>query len=198
MDLKSRLSSVVCLTPMIYKKRVLTQERMTIMANENTSNQQQVAADGNTNNAEQQDWQATSSSEARKSNRNSGKGNNKPRIGGTAVQGAKSTLPKQMPTTSDPNEQQMASYSRTMRRRVEKMGTTSTDRRMQNVQEKRRKRVERNKQKMEEQRAAIRKSMPGGGKITLGKRNTFFLIGVIVLLVLIIAIFVLIRSHAIG
>ena len=135
------------------------------MANENTSNQLQTAADSNTNKAGQQNQQATSSSGVRKSNRNAGKGNNKPQIGGTAVQGAKSTLPKQMPTTSDPNEQQMASYSRTMRRRVEKMGTNSTDRRMQNVQEQRRKRVERNKQKREEMRATIRKSMPAGGKI---------------------------------
>jgi cobalamin biosynthesis Mg chelatase CobN len=168
------------------------------MANENTSNKQQAAADTNANKAVQQNQQAASSSGARKSNRNAGKGSNKPRIGGTAVQGAKSTQPKQMPTTSDPNEQQLASYSRTMRRRVEKMGTTSTDRRMQNVQEQRRKRVERRKQRLEEQRAAIRKSMPGSGKITLGRRNTFFIIGVVVLLVLIIAIFVLIRSHAIG
>jgi hypothetical protein len=167
------------------------------MANENTSNQQQAAADGNTNKAGQQNQQATSSSGARKSNRNAGKGNNKPQIGGTAVQGAKSTLPKQMPNTSDPNEQQLASYSRTMRRRVERMGTTSTDRRMEHVQEKRRQRVARNKQKLEEQRAAIRKSMPGGGKITLGKRNTLFLIGVVAQLVIIIVVFALIRSHVI-
>jgi hypothetical protein len=167
------------------------------MANENTSNQQQAAADNNTNKAGQQNLQATSSSGARKSNRNAGKGNNKPQIGGTAVQGAKSTLPKQMPNTSDPNEQQMASYSRAMRRRVEKMGTTSTDQRMRNVQEKRRQRVARNKQKLEEQRAAIRKTMPGGGKITLGKRNTFFIIGVVALLVIIIVVFALIRSHVI-
>lgn len=168
------------------------------MANENISNQQQVAADGSTNKAGQQNQQVTSSHGTRKSHHHAGRGRNKPRIGGTAVQGAKSTLPKQMPATSDPNEQQLASYSRAMRRRVEKMGTTSTDRRMQNIQEQRRKRVERNKQKREEMRATIRKSMPGGGKVTLGKRNTFFLVGVIALLVIIIVIFALIRSHVIG
>lgn len=168
------------------------------MANENTSNQQQAAADNATNKDGQQNQQATPSSGARKSNRNVGKGSNKSQIGGTAVQGAKSTLPKQMPNTSDPNELQMASYSRTMRRRVERMGTTSTDQRMQHVQEKRRERVARNKQKLEEQRAAIRKSMPGGGRITLGRKNTLFLIGVAVLLVLIIVIFALVRNHVIG
>jgi Flp pilus assembly protein TadB len=102
-----------------------------------------------------------------------------------------------MPNTNDPNEQQLASYNRVMRRRVERMGATSTDRRMQNVQEQRRKRIERNKQKREELRTSIRKSMPAGGKITLGKRNTIFLIGVVALLILIIVIFVLIRSHVI-
>jgi hypothetical protein len=168
------------------------------MANENTSNQQQTAADANTNGTEQKNRQTTSSSGVRKSSRNAGKSQDRPRIGGTAVQGAKSTLPKQMPNTRDPNEMQLASYGRAMRRRVERMGTTSTERRLQNVQEQRRKRVERRKQKLEEQRAAIRKSMPGGGKITLGKRNTIFLIGVVALLVLIIAITVLVRYHIIG
>jgi hypothetical protein len=168
------------------------------MANENTSNQQQTAADANTNGTGQKNRQTTSSSGVRKSSRNAGKSQDRPRIGGTAVQGAKSTLPKQMPNSKDPNEMQLASYGRAMRRRVERMGTTSTERRLQNVQEQRRKRVERRKQKLEEQRAAIRKSMPGGGKITLGKRNTIFLIGVVALLVLIIAITALLRYHIIG
>jgi hypothetical protein len=167
------------------------------MANEDTSNQQQAAVDTNTNKADQKNQQIASSSGARKRNRSVNKSASKPRIGGTAVQGAKSTLPKQMPETSDPNEQQMASYSRTLRRRVERMGATSTDRRMQHVQEQRRRRVERNKQKREEMRATIRKSMPGG-KVTLGTKNTIFLIGVVVLLVLIIVIFGLMRSHVIG
>jgi hypothetical protein len=170
------------------------------MTNENTPDQQKASAgtDTTANGTAQEQRKVTSSSRSRKGGRSVGKGQHKPRIGGTAVQGARSTLPKQMPETRDPNELQLASYGRAMRRRVERMGATSTERRLQNVQEQRRKRVERRKQKLEEQRAAIRKSMPGGGKITLGRRNTIFLIAVIALLVLIIAVTVLVRYHVIG
>src|SRR5437763_16144723 len=46
----------------------------------------------------------------------------RPRVGGTAVQGAKSTQPKPAPASNDPNQQQMESSNRTMRRRMEQMG----------------------------------------------------------------------------
>src|SRR5438067_10265090 len=47
----------------------------------------------------------------------------KPRIGGTAVPGAKSTMPKPPPTSNDPNQQQVESSNRTMRRRMQQLKT---------------------------------------------------------------------------
>ena len=48
-------------------------------------------------------------------------GGNRPHIGGSAVSGAKSTLPRPAPT--NPQEQQRESYNREMRRRMEHLGT---------------------------------------------------------------------------
>jgi hypothetical protein len=116
------------------------------------------------------------------------------RIGGPAAPGAKSTQPKQMPTSNNPQEQQLASYNRVMRRRMEKMGTYSTDRRMQNVHEQRQKRIARRKQKLEERRAEIRRNMPQG-KITLGRKNTYFVIGAAIIIALIIILFLVLRAN---
>ncbi len=169
------------------------------MADGNTSRKQQLAADINKSAAQNERAASSSDASVKKGERAAGKSNNRPRVGGTAVQGAKSTLPKQTPATNDPNEQQLASYNRTMRRRVEKMGSSSTDQRMQNLSDQRRKRNERRKQRMEAQRAEIRKSMPGVGRITLGRRNTLFIIGVVALLVIIIVAFIILHSlHMIG
>src|SRR5690242_13018544 len=50
--------------------------------------------------------------------------NRRPAIGGTAVPGAKSTQPKEMPASQNPNAQQQAEmYNRDMRRRMQHMGT---------------------------------------------------------------------------
>ncbi len=122
---------------------------------------------------------------------------NRPGIGGTAVPGAKSTQPKQISTTNVSQQQQQAeSYNRTMRRRMEQLGTgpKSEDERGKSLQERRNKRVERRKERLEEKRAELRKSMPGGGKITLGRRNTYFIIAVIAIVVLLIVAFILLRQ----
>ncbi len=126
---------------------------------------------------------------------------NRPRVGGTAIPGAKSTQPKQIAPTSNPNQQQTESYNRTMRRRMETLGTgpTSDEERGKSLQDRRKKQVERRKEKLEERRAELRKSMPGGGRLALGRRNTYFLIAVLVIVLLLIVAFVLLRYfHVIG
>lgn len=121
---------------------------------------------------------------------------NKSRIGGTAVPGAKSTQPKQITSTNNQNQQQTENSNRTMRRRMEQLGTgpASEDDRGKTLQDRRRKQIDRRKEKLEERRAQLRKSMPGGGKLTLGRRNTYFLIAVAVVIVLLIVGFILLRQ----
>jgi hypothetical protein len=115
------------------------------------------------------------------------------RIGGTAVPGAKSTQPKEMTATNSQQQQQMESYNRTMRRRMEHMGTgpssTST------VQDQRRKRLEKRKKRLEERRQEVKKVTAGAPRnITLGRRNTYFLIAVAVIIVVIIAVAVILNN----
>ncbi len=127
--------------------------------------------------------------------------NNRPQIGGTAVPGAKSTQPKQVTSTNNQSQQQTESSNRTMRRRMEQLGTgpASEENRGKTLQDRRKKQVERRREKLEEKRAELRKSMPGGGKLSLGSRNTYFVIAVIVIVVLLIVAFILLRQfHIIG
>lgn len=121
---------------------------------------------------------------------------NKSRIGGTAVTGAKSTQPKQITSTNNANQQQAESYNRTMRRRMEQLGTgpTSEEDRGKSLQDRRKKQIERRKERLEERRADLRKSMPGGGRLTLGSKNTYFIIAVVVIVVLLIVAFILLRQ----
>ncbi len=72
---------------------------------------------------------------------------NRTSIGGTAVPGAKSTQPKEISSTNNPQQQQAESYNRTMRRRMEQMGTgpgqqSSPATKQQKRMEKRRRRIE--------------------------------------------------------
>ncbi len=118
----------------------------------------------------------------------------KSRAGGTAVPGAKSTLPKPPPSSSDPNQQQIESYNRTMRRRMQQMGAGpySGQQKMEMLQNQRQKRVTRRKQRLEEKRAELRKAIPGG-KVRLDRRIVYFMVAVIALIVLIIAVFAVLR-----
>ncbi len=86
-----------------------------------------------------------------------------------------------------------------MRRRMEQLGTgpTSVEERGKTLQERRRKQLDRRKEKLEERRAQLRKSMPGGGRLALGNRNTYFLIAVLVIVVLLIVAFILLRQFGI-
>ncbi|HEU5229823.1 MAG TPA: hypothetical protein VFU49_18540 [Ktedonobacteraceae bacterium] len=118
----------------------------------------------------------------------------KPRPGGTAVPGAKSTQPKAPPTSSDPNQQQIESYNRTMRRRMQQIGAGpyAGQQKMETLQNQRQKRVARRKQRLEEKRAELRKAIPGG-KVKLDRRIIYFTIASIAVIVLLIAVFVILR-----
>lgn len=119
-------------------------------------------------------------------NKQSGK-SNKSRVGGTAVQGAKSMQPKQM-TSNNPQQQQVESYNRQMRRRMEHMGTSPT----QNAgMERNRKRMAKRKQRIEERRQEVKKVAASGPRdIRIGRKVVYFLIavGVIVIALIVIAI----------
>jgi len=118
---------------------------------------------------------------------------NRPRVGGTAMPGAKSTQPKEI-STSNPQQQQADSYNRTMRRRMEHLGTGPSQ--GNTVQDQHKKRLEKRRKRIEERRAEVRKvAATGPRKITIGRRNTYFLIAVAVLIVAIIVIAALINGR---
>src|SRR5947209_8709080 len=118
---------------------------------------------------------------------------NRPRAGGTALPGAKSTQPKEI-STSNPQQQQADSYNRTMRRRMEHLGTGPNQ--GNTVQDQHKKRLEKRRKRIEERRAEVKKvAASGPRKITIGRRNTYFLIAVAVLIVAIIVIAALINGR---
>ena len=166
------------------------------MANENRSRQKQtpdVAKDANplaTPDAAKAEQASTKLTAKR-----SGAKSNAPRVGGTAVPGAKSTLPKQIPGGNNPAQQQAESYNRDMRRRMQHLGTgpQSDNQKVTTLQDQRRRRIERRKQRVEEERARLRRSTPGGS-VALGRRNLYFIFGVVALIVLIIVVFVILRA----
>lgn len=116
----------------------------------------------------------------------------RPVIGGTAVAGAKSTQPKTVSQSNSPQQQQAENYNRSMRRRMQKLGTGPYSENLAaTAQERRQKRIERKKRKS----AELRQQVTRGQRVnlSLGKRNTYFLIAMIALLVIIIVIAIIIR-----
>ncbi len=116
----------------------------------------------------------------------------RPVIGGTAVAGAKSTQPKVVAQSNNPQQQQAENYNRSMRRRMQKLGTGPYSENVAaTAQERRQKRIERKKRKS----AELRQQVTRGQRVnrSLGKRNTYFLIAVAALLVIIIVIAIIIR-----
>ncbi|MDQ2907696.1 MAG: hypothetical protein ABI456_22900 [Ktedonobacteraceae bacterium] len=111
----------------------------------------------------------------------------KTRVGGTAVQGAKSTQPKEV-TTKDPQRQETESYNREMRRRMQHMKTGPYSD-APSPQQQRRKKLDRRKQEAQEEVQKLRGRNPG--KITLGRRNTYFVIAVAAIVVVLIVLAVL-------
>jgi hypothetical protein len=118
--------------------------------------------------------------------------NRKPTIGGTAVQGSKSTQPKEIPTTPAA-QQQPESYNREMRRRMEHLGTGPYSEPAPNPTRKRmQKRVDERKKRQE----AVKKTVVTKGPSTdikVGRKNTYFLLGAVAIVLLIIVIAIIIR-----
>jgi hypothetical protein len=134
---------------------------------------------------------STSSSSTSTKGKQRGK-SGKSTIGGTAVPGAKSTQPKEIKSTNA-QEQQAESYNREMRRRMQHMGVGPTaENAALNPRQRRLKRLERKRQ---ERLTEVKKTVAKGPKpnTALGRRNLYFLIGVVALLVLLIVLFILIR-----
>ena len=115
----------------------------------------------------------------------------KSRVGGTATPGAKSTQPREVATT-DPQKQQAETYNREMRRRMQHLKTGPYSDAPTPV-EQRRKKIERRKKEIDEVRQELRARGPRN--ITIGRRNTYFLIAVAVLVVLLIVVAVLFPLH---
>ncbi len=120
--------------------------------------------------------------------------NRKPVIGGSAVAGAKSTQPKEI-TSTNPQQQQAESYNRQMRRRMEHLGTGPyTESTPVTARDRKRKRLEKKK---EERLQEVKKVVAKGPNPTrvgnLGRKNTYFILGVVAVLVILIVIFLIIR-----
>ena len=116
----------------------------------------------------------------------------KPAVGGTAVSGAKSTQPKEIKATSQ-SQQEAESYNREMRRRMQHMGTgpyggSPTDA----VSNRRQKRIDKRKKQQEEVKKTVVAKGPSTN-IKLGRKNTYFVLGTFVFIVLIIVIALIIR-----
>jgi hypothetical protein len=116
----------------------------------------------------------------------------KPAIGGTAVSGAKSTQPKEIKTTS-PSQQEAESYNRETRRRMQHMGMGPYAEGPADVAHSRRqKRVEKRKQRQEEVKKTVVTKGPSTN-IKLGRKNTYFVLGTLAFIILIIVIAIIIR-----
>ncbi len=149
------------------------------MANENTSNTQKPTT--NTNNTGN-----VAPATAKRKNKN-----NRPQVGGTAVTGAKSTQPRQIPQTSDPNKQQAESYNRTMRRRMEHIGTgpQAQENRVEKARTQRQKRIERAKERRTVAQKELKKSMGG-----IGRKNLYLFLGTVAVIVILIVVFVVLHQ----
>jgi len=183
------------------------------MANENTSNTKKPASTGKTSNTGSAASTPTSrpSTPAASASTNSGTGNTvssagsrkkgksknaRPQIGGTAVAGAKSTLPKPPPQSNDPAKQQMESYNRVMRRRMEHIGAgpQSQEERVAKLRNRRQKRIERNQERRAQAQQELKQKMPD-----FNRRNLYFFLAVAALVVIIIIVFIVLHQlHVIG
>ena len=120
--------------------------------------------------------------------------NRRPTIGGTAITGAKSTRPKEMPTSQTPNaEQQAETYNRDMRRRMQHMGTGPySEPAPVPARKKAQKRIDARKKRQEEVKKNVISKGPSTD-IRLGRRNTYFVLGALAFVVLVIVIAVIVR-----
>jgi hypothetical protein len=123
-----------------------------------------------------------------------GKKGHRAQIGGTAVPGAKSTQPKQISNSNNPQQQEKEIANRTTRRRMEHLGTgpQSPDQ-IKTVQERRKERAERIKERQQAQVSAVKRSLPGGKLATDMSRVYYLIWGVGAIIVLLIVLFVVLR-----
>lgn len=139
--------------------------------------------------------QAGASASAQTSSPKKGKQSSKhhhAKIGGTAVTGAKSTLPKEL-STGSPANQQPEYYNRDTRRRMEHMGTGPyAERAVVDPRERRKRRQERLQERQERIKQMVNAKGPSRD-VKLGKRNTYFLIGLAVALVVLFAVYIIVR-----
>jgi hypothetical protein len=116
----------------------------------------------------------------------------KPSIGGTALSGAKSTQPKEIKSTS-PSQQEAESYNRETRRRMQHMSMGPyAEGPADAVRSRRQKRVEKRKQRQEEVKKTVVTRGPSTN-IKLGRKNTYFVLGTLAFIILIIVIALIIR-----
>ena len=117
----------------------------------------------------------------------------KQKVGGTAVTGAKSMQPRQSSENASQQQQQMESYNRDMRRRMEHMGYNDQPQRARTMQDQRKRRAERLKQRRQEQVSHVKRSLPGG-KVDTSTTRVYIMIAVVaVAILLLILVFAFIR-----
>jgi len=116
----------------------------------------------------------------------------RPAVGGTAVPGARSTQPKEIKTTS-PSQQEAESYNREMRRRMQHMGMGPyAEGPADTVRSRREKRVAKRKKQQEEVKKTVVTKGPSTD-IKLGRKNTYFVLGTLAFIILLIVIALIIR-----
>ncbi len=143
---------------------------------------------------QQQQIHVTSSPTPSSANQPKGKQSGQRRkttIGGTAIQGARSTQPKEVPTGPTAN-QKPEFYNRVTRRRMEQMGTGPYNERATVDPRERRKKSQ---QKRQDKIKALVDAKGPGRDIKLGNRNTYFLIGVVVVLIALFILFLVFKPH---
>ena len=119
---------------------------------------------------------------------------NQAQIGGTAIPGAKSTLPKPVSTSNNPQQQQLETSNRGTRRRMEHLGTgPQPPEQIKTVQSRRKERVQRVKERQQAQVSAVKRSLPGGKLATDTSRVYYLIGGVAAAIVLLIALFIILR-----
>ena len=120
--------------------------------------------------------------------------NYRPQIGGTAVPGAKSTLPKQISTSNNPQQQELETANRTMRRRMEQLGTgPQAPEQTKTAVNRRKERIQRLKERQKAQVSAVQRSLPGGKLVTNTRRVFYLMGGVAAIIIAIIVLFIVLR-----
>lgn len=165
------------------------------MAKVHRSGSQKSDAEHTSNNENQQQQQAqstdvptTPSTPSQPKGKQSGN-RRKSTIGGSAIQGAKSTQPKEVPTGAAAN-QKPEYYNRETRRRMQQMGTGPYNERARiDPREQRKKRLEKRQEKVKQ----LVNAKGPSRDIKIGKRNTYFVIALVALLVIITVVAIIIN-----